>query len=379
MKVPRTQRTVFLLGPERLELREVPVPEPSEGEVLLRVDAATTCGTDLKVFLRGGHPRMLQVPCPFGHELCGTVVAAGPGVSRAALGDRVVVANSAPCGRCEYCAEGRENLCTDLAYLNGAFSEYLLVPRRFVERNLHRVPDGLPAEVAALAEPLACVVHGVEACELRGPSDVAVYGAGPIGLLFIGLLSSLGHRAVAADTSPERLRAARDLGAAETVEISAGPGQSAKVRAFARKPGGFDVAIDATGTPEGWTCAVESARPGGIANLFGGCAPGTRVALDSHLVHYSELTIKGVYHHRPDTFARAIEILASGAFDARRLLSFEVPLERLEDALRSMHRREALKVVVRPKLAAGVTAGSCSGRPELLSHTEGQRTREASP
>lgn len=345
---PRAQRTVYLLGPERVELREVPVPDPKEGEVLLRVDAATTCGTDVKVFLRGGHPRMLRAPCPFGHEVSGTIAAVGPGPSRFRVGERAVVANSAPCGTCAYCASGRENLCADLAYLNGAFSEYLLVPRRFVERNLHRVPRGLPAEVAALAEPLACVLHGVEVSDLKGPSDVVVYGAGPIGLLFVGVLASRGHRVVAVDPSPDRLRAARDLGAAAAVEIAAGPGQAPRVRALAERPAGFDVAIDATGTPEGWLSAVESARPGGLANLFGGCAPGTQVPLDTHLVHYSELTIKGAYHHRPATFAAALEVLARGDFDARRLLSFEVPLERLEDALRSMMRREAIKVVVRP-------------------------------
>lgn len=347
-QLPETQRTVFLLGPERVELREVPVPRPGEGEIVVRIRAATTCGTDVKVFRRGGHPRMLKAPCPFGHELAGEVAAVGPGVTRLEVGQRVVVANSAPCGECEYCEAGRENLCTDLHYINGAFAEFILVPRRFVEKNTHAVPSDLPYELAALAEPLACVLHGVDSCDLRGTEDVVVYGAGPIGLLFVGVLASSGHRVVLADVSEERLRAGSLLGAAETALLSPGGGQADVVRARARRPSGFDVALDATGVPEVWSDAIGSVRPGGLANLFGGCAPGTTVPLDTHLVHYSELTIKGVYHHRPSTFARALDLLARRAFDARVLLSAETTLEGVGEALRRMIRREALKLVVRP-------------------------------
>src|SRR6185369_2185887 len=151
----------------------VPTPEPGPGEILVRIDAATTCGTDVKVFRRGGHPRMLKTPTPFGHEMAGRVAALGEGVHRFREGDRVVVANSAPCGRCRACRQGRENLCADLHYLNGAFSEALLVPRRFVERSTYSCPEGLPAERAALAEPLACVLHGIETLGLSADADAA--------------------------------------------------------------------------------------------------------------------------------------------------------------------------------------------------------------
>jgi len=137
-------------GPvEVLDVREVPVPEPGPGELLLRVGAATTCGTDVKVFRRGGHPRMLKVPSPFGHEMAGTVAAVGAGVSRFREGDRVAVANSAPCGRCRACLRGHENLCSDLLYLNGGFAEYLLVPPRAVERSVgvaRALDEGLAQE-----------------------------------------------------------------------------------------------------------------------------------------------------------------------------------------------------------------------------------------
>ncbi|MFL6291384.1 MAG: zinc-binding dehydrogenase, partial [Thermoanaerobaculia bacterium] len=172
MSVPTHHRTVFLLGPERVELRSVPVPDPGPGELLVRIEAATTCGTDVKVLRRGGHPRMLHVPTPFGHEMAGTVAAAGTGQNRWKIGERVVVANSAPCGACEWCLRDRENLCAHLQYLNGAFAEYLLVPRRFAEVSTYALPAGLPAEVGALAEPLACVLHGLEVCALGRPAEI---------------------------------------------------------------------------------------------------------------------------------------------------------------------------------------------------------------
>lgn len=356
MILPDRQRTVFLLGPERVELRRVAVPEPGPGEILVRIGAATTCGTDVKVLRRGGHPRMLHAPTPFGHEMAGTVVATGPEQDRWALGDRVVVANSVPCGACEWCLRGRENLCPSLRYLNGAFAEYILVPRRFAEVSTYAIPDGVPFEVAALAEPLACVLHGLEVCPLERPSDTVVYGGGPIGLLFVDVLANSPadfpaggeHHIVLADPNPWRLEVGRALGAAATVQVSRDGGEAARLSRRSRAGDGFDVAIEATGSPAAWQDALASVRPGGVVQLFGGCPPGTTVPLDTHRLHYSEITVKSAYHHRPATFQRALALLASGQLHPEALLSAERPLSELEAALRSMRRREALKVVIRP-------------------------------
>lgn len=350
--LPETMRGAVLVGPEAIEIRDVPVPRPGPGELLLKVEAATTCGTDVKVFKRGGHPRMLKAPTLFGHEMAGRVAALGPGVSGFVVGEAVVVGNSAPCLACEPCRRGRENLCEDLAYLNGAFAEYLLVPSRFVERNVHRIPDGLSFDRAALAEPLACVLHGIDACELGkyaalGPVEVLIFGGGPIGLLFVAALAHLGQRPVLADPNPRRLAAGRAIGAARTIEIARGGGQAAAVRARSEGGKGFWITVDATGVPEVWSDAIGAARPGGLVNLFGGCAPGTSIPLDTHLVHYSELTIKGVYHHRPDPFRRAIALLADPGFRADLLISGVRPIEGVVDALQAMIRKEALKVVIR--------------------------------
>ena len=341
-------RVIYLLGPEHIEIREEPVPTPREGELLVRIQAATTCGTDVKVFRRGGHPRMLRVPTPFGHEFAGSVEALGPGVTEYEPGDRVVVANSAPCGGCAYCKGDRENLCRDLLYLNGAFAEYIRIPRRFVRLSTHRFDADLPYEIAALLEPLACVVHGVDACGLGDGAEVLVYGAGPIGLLLTAVLAVRGHGVVAADPNPSRLEVARVLGARDTVAVSRGGAAADRLRSRSPDGDGFDCAIDATGVPAVWQDAVACVRPGGVVNLFGGCPPGTRISLDTALVHYNELTIKGAYHHRPAAVLRALEMLRRKELDPRPLLSAEAPMDGLEKALRSMIAKEALKVVVRP-------------------------------
>lgn len=350
--VPPTMRGAVLLGAEHIELREVPVPRPGPGELLLKIRAATTCGTDVKVYRRGGHPRMLSVPTLFGHEMAGTVAEVGNGVDRYSPGDKLVVANSASCGQCEACLSGRENLCEDLRYLNGAFAQYILVPERFVARNTHLIPGGLPFDEAALTEPLACVLHGIEVCELdrfarASVPEIIVYGAGPIGLLFVAALALRGHRVILADPNPPRLEVGARLGAAQTVCIGRGGGQFDRVVEKTRDGRGAQVAIDCTGIPEVWEDAVASVKTGGLVNLFGGCAPGTSIQLDTHRLHYSELTVRGVYHHRPQNVRDALTLLASPDFQARLLLSDECGIDGVEDALRRMMRKEVLKVVIR--------------------------------
>jgi L-iditol 2-dehydrogenase len=349
---PRRQNAVYLVGPERLELRRVALPRPGPGELLVRIAAATTCGTDVKVYRRGGHPRMLRVPGPFGHEMAGIVEEAGASAAgsapRFAIGDRVVVANSAPCGDCAWCRRGRENLCPALQYLNGAFAEYVLVPARFAAVSVHPCPPGLPLAVAALAEPLACVLHGIELCSLPPASEVAVYGAGPTGLLFIEVLVSRGHRVVAADPNPSRLEAALGLGASAAVQVSRDGGEAERVRRLALGDDGYELAVEATGSPAAWWDTLASPRPGGTALLFGGCPPGTSVPLDTHRLHYTEQTVKSAYHHRPATFHAALALLAAGLAAPAVLLSGTRPLTEVNAALCSMMRKEAFKVVILP-------------------------------
>lgn len=338
-------RAVFLTGVETTELRELKLGPPDAGELLLRIDAATTCGTDLKVWQRGGHPRMLEVPGRFGHEGCGTIVQVGPDVEDWHSGDRVVVMNSASCGSCRACAAGRENLCSELQYLNGTFAAYLLVPRAFVERSTWKLDESLAPELASLTEPLACVVHGTELCSPEAGAEVFVLGAGPIGLLFTAFLSYRGHRVVSADPNPRRLEIAETLGASRTVVSDR---SAASLGTHAGTGAGFDLAIDATGTPAGWLAVFRSTAPGGTACLFGGCRPGTRISLDAERLHYEEICVRGAYHHRPEAVRTALDFLQRSGETLRPLLTDELPISEVASALRGMAAREQLKVVLRP-------------------------------
>lgn len=345
---PPMQKTVYLLGPEQVEMRTQKVPEPGPGEVLLAVRAATTCGTDLKVFRRGGHPRMLVVPTPFGHEMAGTIVHVGEGVDGWRAEDDVVVANSASCGVCRYCLESRENLCVDLQYLNGAYSNYIIVPERFVRRSLYSKPESVPFEHAALAEPLACVLHGFDLLGLDGATDVLVIGAGPIGLIFVDVLAAHGHDVTLADPHDSRLKVGRMLGARNQFQANRDGRDTSRLRSWSLGGEGFSVVVEATGTTVAWQTALSSVRTGGTVLLFGGCAKGTSVPLDTHSVHYSELRVLGAYHHRPETFARAIDLISAGKVHPGTILSGEMGLDSVSEALLKMGNREGLKYVIRP-------------------------------
>jgi len=364
MEVQETMRGAILLGPEQLEIREIPIGQPGPGEILLSVEAATTCGTDVKVFRHGGHSRMLKVPTVFGHEMSGRVAAVGDDVVAFSPGDAVVVVNSAPCEVCGPCREEKENLCEDLHYINGAYAEFLLIPKRFVQRNTHLIPEGLSFERAALTEPLGCVIHGINACNLPlpifacdlprrdkyGETEILIFGAGPIGLLFVAVLALEGHRILLADPNSDRLSVGKKLGASEVFKIDRGGGQAESIRTRTQDKKGATIAIDATGVPEVWLDAIASVRPGGTVNFFGGCPPGATIPLDAYQIHYNELTIKSTYHHRPETIKTALNLLTDSSLNVDLLLSGERPIEGVEDALRSMMNKESLKVVIKKTL-----------------------------
>lgn len=337
-------------GPGDVRIERVADPHAGPGEVLVKIHRALTCGTDLKTYRRG-HPTIItQVPSLFGHEFAGSIVEIGAGVDpgRWRPGTRIVAANSAPCHRCVFCRRGRHSLCENLEYLNGAYAEYIAVPARIVEQNLYEVPDGMPFATAALTEPLACAVHGIAESGIEVGDTVAVNGAGPIGLMFVRLAALRGARVICSDLSPARLAVARDLGAAETVDASAVDDQVAAVRALTPEGRGAEVAIEAVGLPEVWEKTVRMARPGGTVNLFGGAKTGTSFSVSTTLLHYSELTIKGVYHHTPRHVATALDLLADGRVPAAPFLSGERALADLVETLEATGRQEGIKYAILP-------------------------------
>jgi L-iditol 2-dehydrogenase len=314
-------RAVRFHGPGDLRVEEVPDPTPGPGDVLVRVEVALTDGTDLKAFRRG-HPVLLgEPPSPFGHEFCGVDVATGR---------RVVAANSAPCGECDACGREEHTLCRNLLpLLNGAYAEFVLVPERIARTNLLRVPDGMPAAVAALVEPLACCLHGVERAILEPGQQVAVLGPGPIGLMLAACIVDAGAEAVVVGGRPERRELARDFGA------RAGDGREA------------DVVIEATGTEQGWHDAIERVRPGGTVVLFSGLPRDAVPPLDAYRLHYEELTLRGSFHHTPRTVRAALAFLATRAFPWERLVTHEVALEEVATLFENPPR-DYLKTLVRP-------------------------------
>jgi L-iditol 2-dehydrogenase len=294
-------RALVFHGPGDVRLEEVPDPVPGPGDVLVQVEVALTDGTDAKAFRRG-HPVLLgPPPSPFGHEFCGTDVSTGR---------RVVAANSAPCGECAPCLRGEETLCERLfPLLNGAYAELLLVPERIARVNLLPVPRGLAPEVAALVEPLACCLHGIERAGIAPGQTVAVLGVGPIGLMLSAAAKDAGAHVVAVGGRAARRELAREFGAA--------PGDGR----------GADVVVEAAGSEEAWRTAVELVRPGGTVLLFGGLPREAAPPVDAYRLHYEELTLRGAFHHTPRTVRAALAFLASGAAPWERLVTHRVGLE----------------------------------------------------
>ncbi len=339
-------KSAILYGPSEIKIEEVDIPETGAGEVLIRVDTALTCGTDVKVFLRGGHPRMITPPAPFGHEFSGVIEETGGGVNGFKKGMRVVAANSAPCGKCFYCKRSMENLCEDLLFINGAYAEYIKIPGRIVQKNLLRIPDELSFSAAALVEPLACVVHGAEQACIKPGDTVVVNGAGPVGLLFIQAVKLSGAFVISSDTDENRRALAEKSGADSVIDPSSG---EAAEEAYEITGGrGADIAVDASGIPEVWEDSVRMVRKGGMIIFFGGCAPGTAVTLDTCAVHYSQLTMKGVFHHKPCYVEKALRLLSGKKIIPDLIITGEMPLEELPGAFSLMIGRKSAKIAIRP-------------------------------
>ncbi len=340
-------QAVVLYGKEDLRLERVPIPEPGPGEILLRVGAALTCGTDLKVYRRGYHASMLQLPSAFGHEVAGTVAAVGEGALCGddgmlfRIGDRVVALNSAPCGACYFCERQQPNLCSDLLFNNGAYAEYLRVPARIVLKNTLRLPDNLPFEHAALTEPLACVVRGFEQTGATAGDTLVVIGAGPIGLMFLRVARTAGCRVIAVVKREDQVESARNFGAHDVVRIGQGIDPVAAVHALTADGIGADVVAECVATPETWEQAVAMVRKGGVVNLFGGPPSGTRVCLDTNRLHYGDITLKASFHHTPATCRRAFELICSGAARPEDFVTGSSALEEVPEVFRRMTVRAA--------------------------------------
>ena len=344
-------KAAVLYGKEDVRVEETQPHPLKSGEVRIQIEAALTCGTDLKVFKRGYHAKMIVPPAVFGHELSGFISEVQSPMSKAQspewhIGDRVVVANSAPCGECFHCKNQQENICDDLLFLNGAYAESIVVPARITQKNLLRLKDSTAFKDAALVEPLACVVQGIDDVKARAGQHLLVLGAGPIGLMFVALAKNLGCTVTVAGRRAARLEAAKKLGADNVIDIGDGNDLAAKIRKASAEF--FDVVIEAVGQPAVWEASVRLVRKGGTVNFFGGCPSGTTVTLDTTLIHYSDLTLLASFHHTPRTIRRALEFIEAGVIQAADFVNGECALSELPQLLKSMTEgNRVVKTLVR--------------------------------
>jgi L-iditol 2-dehydrogenase len=341
-------RAALLYGVKDLRVETIDKPDVGPGEILVKVKAATTCGTDIKIFQRGYVSGVIQYPTVFGHEWAGDVAEVGKGVSWPRKGMRVRAGNSAPCLRCKMCVKENYNLCENMMWLWGAYAQYIKVPSRMVTINMQEIPSHLSYEEAAITEPLACVLHGIEKAQVKLGDTVAIIGAGPIGLLHLLTAKKIGaEKVIISDLVDERLQIAQQLGAEEIINAN----QEETVEKVKQLTGGYgaDVVIEAIGLPATWEQALRMVRKGGTVLEFGGCPPGTDIKVRTELLHYGEVTLLGTFHTTPAHFKKALSLIASGAIRVKPLITRKMKLEEIKNAFEILTTsKNHLKIAILP-------------------------------
>ncbi|MGB9822855.1 zinc-dependent alcohol dehydrogenase [Thermodesulfovibrio sp.] len=332
-------KSAYLICPNKIEVVEKPVPTINEGEVLVRIKAALTCGTDLKAYSRG-HP-LIPMPGPFGHEFSGVIEDVGKGVNGFKTGDAVMLVHTAPCGECVYCKRGLFNLCDTLTkeMMLGAFAEYIVVKERVVRQNMFHKPENIDFEEAAFLEPLSCIVHGVKALNPKKEDRILIIGTGPVGLLFLQVLKSMGISVVVMGRNKNKLALAESLGADKVYNSQENPVDFTD--GF-----GFDSVIECTGQKEIWVKSVNYVRKGGMSLLFGGLKTGTEVCYDAGRLHYGEITLKGVFHYTPEDVKDAVNLIKSGKLKLKELISGKFSLSEISQAFEKLSRGEGIKYLI---------------------------------
>ncbi|MGD8505728.1 MAG: zinc-binding dehydrogenase [Candidatus Bathyarchaeota archaeon] len=341
-------KAALLYGVKDLRIENIEKPKVGYGDALVKVKAATTCGTDLKIFQRGYVSGVIQLPTVFGHEWAGEIVEVGEGVPWLNEGMRVRAGNSSPCLRCKMCQRGQYNLCEDMMWLWGAYAEYIKIPARIVMLNTQQVPFHVSYEEAAITEPLACVLHGLEKTHAKLGDTIAIIGAGPIGLLHLIVAKKMGtSRIIISDMIDERLQLARRLGADET--INAKREDTVKETKRLTEGYGADMVIEAIGFPATWEQALRMVRKGGTVLEFGGCPPETEIKVSTEQLHYGETTVLGTFHTTPAHFRKALSLIASGTLNVKPLVTRKMKLDNIKEAFQKLATsKNDIKIAVLP-------------------------------
>ncbi len=332
--------------PGRIAVEEAPERQPGPGEALLRIGAAAICHSDIRVYKGQKHARPGVIP---GHEIAGTVVAVGEGVTAPRAGDRVVVCPIVACGRCLFCIDGRRHRCLERRTLgyddDGGLAEFLLVPAPIVSLgHLLPVPDGLSLERASVTEPVACVLNSLETCAVRAGSSLLVIGAGPMGLFHVLLARALGAGViVVSEPDEERAAVARKLGATHVLD----PRRDDLAAAVRERTGGLgaDAVVISAGIPEALDAGLACVVRQGVVSLFAGFPPNTTVSLDPNAIHYSEVRLTGSQNASPEQYRRTLQLLPHLP-EADTITTHRVPLADATSAYEVRLRNEGLKSMV---------------------------------
>lgn len=340
-------KAVRFWSPNDIRYEEIKIPELKQGEILVKVEAALTCGTDVKTYKRG-HPVLIKtVPSGFGHEFSGIIVKKDEEVKNFNVGDRVVCANSAPCLECFYCKRGEFELCENLDLLNGAYAQYIAVPKRIVEQNTLIIPNNISFAQAAFSEPLANVVHGIDKTPIKKGDTVGIMGIGPIGLMFARLAKLKGAKVIALGRNPLKLKMAHEFSNADIIiDLKKHPDPREIILSNTEEKRGLDVAIECVGLPEIWEKMFSLVRKGGCVHFFGGCASGTSISLDTKRLHYDEVKIISSFHHTPKYFRQALDLIIKGEINVEKLITAKMDMKYAKKAI-EMHRDgKAIKILL---------------------------------
>ncbi len=341
-------QAAVLLDINKIAYQTVADPQLQTGDILIKIKAATICGTDIRI-LRGKKTAGVRYPSILGHEFAGVVVDTG-GHEQVQLGQAVTVCPAFSCGGCDNCLRGAENLCSKLTAMgyeiDGGFAEYVRIPASAVASgHVFAVPEGTSFERAALAEPLACVINGQERVGIDTGDVVVILGAGPIGLLHVKLARLSGaKRIIVSQTSDIRRQAALAAGADDVIDPHADDVVE-RVR-YLTAGVGADVAICAIGKPELADAAIRMVRPRGRVNLFAGFSKGVRAELDVNALHYGELGVSGAFGLTRAHFKRALHLIATRQIEVESLLTHRFGLADIPLALTTAEQGSAIKVVI---------------------------------
>jgi L-iditol 2-dehydrogenase len=343
-------KAAVYLDKDKMEVQEVPTPVPDADGVLVKVQSCAVCGSDIRIFHHGNS--RVKPPQILGHESAGEVEAAGANVTRFKKGDRVAIGADVPCGECAFCEAGIGNNCQinyAMGYqFAGSFAEYVLLNKTVVNYGpVHKIPDDMSYDEAALAEPLACVLNAVELTNIRLGDTVVIIGAGPIGCMIIPVAYMCGAaRVIVVQRSRPRMESAKKFGADSYICSS----EEDAIGRILEETGGLgaDVIFTANPSPQSHADALKMAKNRARINLFGGLPAGSTVTMDTNIIHYKELFVIGAHGSLPRHHQQAIELITKRRPDIRPYISHRFSLDRIADAFAAAEGHLGMRVVVKP-------------------------------